>query len=102
MSDYPHWRDMVREYGPESFRARLARARSGEATYEHAYVHPGPQDCADYKQCHERAYGTVGRWPQAILGTHWPEGTMLPHAGKIEDCLTGGCKRIVARARRAG
>ena len=26
-------------------------------TYQHAYVHPGPQDCRDYAQCHARAYG---------------------------------------------
>lgn len=24
--------------------------------FRHAYYHPGPQDCRDSKQCHERAY----------------------------------------------
>jgi hypothetical protein len=30
-------------------------------TYVHAYVHPDPQDCRDYAQCHGRAHGSLRR-----------------------------------------
>jgi hypothetical protein len=25
--------------------------------FQHAYFHPGRQDCRDYDECHDRAYG---------------------------------------------
>lgn len=46
-------KDAAEDYASKVARIRLDRL----ARFKHAYVHPGPQDCKSYAECHARAYG---------------------------------------------